>query len=482
MASSPFHSLGYIGPQHEAAWAVMRRYDQILAEVVDDLLRSPPEYILIQASVLGGKTTFGYQLLEWVGQRHREMLLVYLDLGGLGMDPKESQIVQRIQHAIQDRLAALIESGSLQDQLEQSARAVVGLLQSEGFGDLDDLLRTVLQNLDVFDRVVLVIDRIGALSDGLHEAFQERLRSIHSRRTSGPLKRFSVVLLAESLRHQRGAVSPLSNVVKRYSLDDFTRAEFVDFIGRCESELDGTTFQGDAVEYIFNKTNGQLVMVQKICDLATRCKPPGTRVEVNDAREAIALCCQEPGGVVPRLLGQAEALKDTATTRNRLDEILRGSPVLNFEAFPGVAQLVNAGIIKRGADGKSIFRSPLLREMLLWAYMDSYAFPVLSKTEQYLLTLPHVLSVVVDDQLSGLVRDAVPNTSRGPFSAEEGSELEDLAMDVLRTQNLDIDAEEIRFFFNRYYPNESATEIGQETILMLMARVYLSWCHEELRG
>lgn len=478
MASSPFHSLGFIGPQHKAPWAAMRRYDEILTEVVDDLRQSPAEYVLVRAPILSGKTTYGYQLMERVSERHPEILVVYLDLGGLGTDPMESQIVHRVQNAIRDRLTDLIHADSLGEWQENAARGTVSSLEIGGFGDLNEMLRSVLQSLDAFERVVLVIDGIGSLRDDLHEAFQERLRAIHANRSAGPLKRFSMVILAESLHRQQGNVSPLSNVVKRYALKDFTEDEFRTFIRRCEESLGGLTFDGKAADYLFEKTGGHMVMVQKILEAATKSKIAPTHVEIKDILEGIALCYEERGGVVPRLLGRADTINDEA--RNRLGDILRGNSVLHHEAFADVAQLVDAGIVKEGAHGRSVCRSPLLREFLLKKYMNTHALPVLTKTEQGLATLPQVLFVLINDPLLAKVRDAVADASQGPSSTERESKLEALVLGVLEEEGLDMDEEAIRFFFNRYFPDDSAQEVGRETVLRLMAKVYLNWCTEEM--
>lgn len=43
---SLFHLRGYLGPQHTAAWSVMKWHDDALREVCQDLDRDPPEYVL----------------------------------------------------------------------------------------------------------------------------------------------------------------------------------------------------------------------------------------------------------------------------------------------------------------------------------------------------------------------------------------------------------------------------------------------------
>ena len=65
---SPFYLRGYIDPQYTAAWSVMKWHDAVLSNVLRDLDRDPPEYILVRAPALSGKTTFAMQLIERAGQ------------------------------------------------------------------------------------------------------------------------------------------------------------------------------------------------------------------------------------------------------------------------------------------------------------------------------------------------------------------------------------------------------------------------------
>ena len=61
---SPFYLRGYIDPQYTAAWSVMKWHDAVLSNVLRDLDRDPPEYILVRAPALSGKTTFAMQFIS----------------------------------------------------------------------------------------------------------------------------------------------------------------------------------------------------------------------------------------------------------------------------------------------------------------------------------------------------------------------------------------------------------------------------------
>jgi hypothetical protein len=107
---SPFHLRGYIGPQHTVAWSVMKWNDDVLSNVLRDLDRDPPEYILVRAPALGGKTTFAMQLMERATSERPDIFVVYLPLGA--MTTSWPIFLQQIHQAFVNGVGLLLDSTS----------------------------------------------------------------------------------------------------------------------------------------------------------------------------------------------------------------------------------------------------------------------------------------------------------------------------------------------------------------------------------
>jgi len=60
----------------------MKRHDDIFASVVRDLDHDPPEYVLVWAPALGGKTTFAMQLVYGLAESRPDILMVYVPVVG----------------------------------------------------------------------------------------------------------------------------------------------------------------------------------------------------------------------------------------------------------------------------------------------------------------------------------------------------------------------------------------------------------------
>lgn len=77
----PFHLRGFIGPQNTGGWRAMKWHEDTLTAVFRDLDREPPEYILVRAPALGGKTTFAMQFMDRGAASRSDFFFAYLPLG-----------------------------------------------------------------------------------------------------------------------------------------------------------------------------------------------------------------------------------------------------------------------------------------------------------------------------------------------------------------------------------------------------------------
>lgn len=236
----PFHLRGYIGPQHASAWKAMKRHDDTLRAVFQDLDRDPPEYSLVRAPAQSGKTTFAMQFLHRAASDRPDILAIYLPLGATTASQQDflRQVRDSFVKGVGELLDGIASTRISDKSLELSV--VLPSLAALEFGDLDELLRGLLLRLPrSFRRTVLVLDDLDRVPLALRGQIAEALRTIHAGRSTGPLKAFSVLTLARSLLHGPQAVSPLSNVMPSYRLKDFSPFDTGKFLNRCGQALGG---------------------------------------------------------------------------------------------------------------------------------------------------------------------------------------------------------------------------------------------------
>jgi len=200
----------------------------------------------------------------------------------------------------------------------------------------------------------------------LQESITEELRSIYVGRQYGSLSRFSVILLARSLLNYPSAVSPLADIVREYSLGDFTLEDTNRFLDRCGTFLSGLTFTTEAVRYLHCKTGGQAVAIQRICSTATQNKADSSIVNQADILDGICDCFQTIGGFVD---GALDLHSLSVESKETLDRLLRGNIILPFEFDPAVGQLTGLGIAKISDKKGCTFRSPLIQELLVYLFL-----------------------------------------------------------------------------------------------------------------
>lgn len=466
---SPFHQRGYIGPQHRAAWAAMKWHSDTLRLVIRDLNQIPPEFVLIRAPAFGGKTTFAMQLMYKLEEENSGILAIYLPFGGA--NATHARFLEDVRDNLIARLTAWLESNE-EDQLDSvQIRDAMNSWASLRASNLAELLRKLLWQIpEAFRRVVFVLDDCEVLASDQLNLIAEELRSIHATRRFGPLSRFSVVVLARSLLRYPTVISPLAGVVKEYRLEDFTFDDTQQFLSRCGDALEGSTFDPEAVRYLYQKTQGQSVAVQRICSSATKSTVRPSVVQLTDILQGICACFETGGGFVHSLL-DIDTLPPDA--RFKLDRLLRGNDILPFDLDPAVEVLLNLGIATIKDGRHCACRSPLVRELLAYRYWIVQDLPRLSLNDCKLLELPQVIPLLCDD----LLFDAM---CTAPLPAQAGFNLEqaEVAVKALVEKRFpEIDLEGIRFSCGRYFVGTPPP--SRDEVLRIIAKVYLHWSKKD---
>jgi AcrR family transcriptional regulator len=469
---SPFHLRGYIGPQHTAAWKAMKWHHDTLRAVFQDLDRDPPEYILVRGPALSGKTTFAMQFLDRAASARPDILAVYLPLGATTTSP--TIFLQQIRQAFLTRVGQLLDSMTIQD-LTLELSDVLASWKTLHFGNLEELLRGLIRELPGrFSRVVLLLDDCDRVPVGGRVHMAEALRTIHADRAAGPLRRFSVLILGRSLLRGPQAVSPLANVVRTYWLRDLSLDDLRAFLERCGEALGGVRFSPESIMYLDRKVSGQAVMLQMICQAAAQDKTPSTGVELGDVLGAVCGCYEDESAVVDRVTNIA---KLTAEAHSVLVDVLRELPVPCFEFEPGIAELVDFGMIVPGPNHLSVCRSELVRELLVSRYFHETELPDLTMPETYLITVPNVLAMVVSERLFGRVEERVKRAASVGFALDATRETEAVA--ALIDSGYPLDRREIQYCYDRYYSLLRPRKIDLEDVLRVVAKIHLAWCKDD---
>src|SRR5579862_5219500 len=231
---TPFHLRGFISPQHPAAWKAMKWHDTILSTVFQDLDCDPPEYILVTAPALSGKTTFAMQFRARAASERPDIFTVYTSLGAVST---LATLLHQIRQSFIDQVGELLDSMKVQDMTLELSETLASWGSLE-FEDLQELLRGLIRYLpDRYRRVVLMLDDCDQMLGGGDGGVADTLRAIHADRITGPLRGFSIIILGRSLLRRPGAASPLANVVKLHKLKDFSHEDVTAFLRRCGNAL-----------------------------------------------------------------------------------------------------------------------------------------------------------------------------------------------------------------------------------------------------
>lgn len=453
----PFHLRGFIGPQNTGGWRAMKWHEDTLTAVFRDLDREPPEYILVRAPALGGKTTFAMQFMDRGAASRSDFFFAYLPLGGAPQD-----FLQQVRNSFVTRgvrlLDLMIETGGHHDPIRELSAAVTAWKAVEvGNLDLEELLRSLLHQLpECFSRVVLVLDDCDRLPEELRRQLGEEFRRVHALRPTGVLRRFSVLILARSLLRGPHAVSPLANVVKAYRLRDFTRADLDAFL----------RFEPEIADYLHRKTGGQTVLLQRILKVAAEGQPSSEVIGLVHVLGAVCKCFEEGGGVVDRLL---DVTKLTKEGRAKLIEALKEIPVLAFEFDPAVAELVDLGTVKTGDHLRLVCRSPLIRELYISRFLVPDGLRHVAPSDKYLTTIPCVLAMCLSQHLLTSVRERLRKVEKIGYAAH--STPETVAVEVLRKSGYPLDIREVQYCYQRYYGDLLPRQIELDDVLRAVARV-----------
>jgi hypothetical protein len=467
----PFHLRGHISPQRPAAWKAMKWHDAVLNAVLDDLDRDPPEYILVRAPALSGKTTFAVQFRERVLARRPDIFTVYIPVGAMTISPEV--FLYQLRQAFLDHVGELLDSMTVQDLSMELSDALVAWGTLE-FEDLHGLLRGLIRHLPSrYRRVVVVIDDCDRVPARVRMDLAEALRTIHADRATGPLRGFSILLLGRSLLRGPEAVSPLCNVVQTHRLRDFSPQDVAEFIQRCSNAAGGMRVSSDTVDYFYRKTRGHAVVLQRLLKTAAG-RQDLTSIDLVDAYRAVCDCYEQGGGIVDRLL-DLSPLSDGALTY--LDSIMRGAalPCLEFE--PGIAELVDLGLVAPGPTGLCICRSPLVHELLVRRYFAEPALPDLTTAERYLVGVPPVLAMVASDTLFHRVKDRLRAAVSTGFA--QGVAPINAAVGALKDSGHSIDLSEIQYYYDRFYGELSPLRLETGDVLRVVAKVHLAWSKED---
>jgi hypothetical protein len=472
---NPFHLRGYIGPPHSGGWRAMKWHEETLLAVFRDLDREPPEYVLVRAPALGGKTTFAMQFIDRVDSGRKEIFAAYLPLGGTIATPQD--FLQQVCNSFVDRGGRLLDdlmvaAGGSYDPIRELEEAVAAWKALE-CSDLEELLRGLLRALpERFSRAVLILDDCDRLPEKLRLLLGEAFRTIHAYRPTSILRRFTILITARSLLRGPQAVSPLANVCKPYSLGDFTPDDLKAFLKRSES-VSGFRFAPETVDYLYEKTSGQAVMLQRILRTATLDKQVSAVIQIPDILDAVCQCFEKGGGVVDRLL---DVTKLTPEARLKLIDVLEELPVPALEFDPAVADLIDMGTVRQGSNHRLICRSPLIREFYVARYLPRRDLPSLEPVDEFLLNLPCVLAMVMSKNLLNSVQDCILHVSKHGFNDDTP---ETAAIEVLRKSGYPLDLREVQYCYRRYFGDLLPREIELTDILRTVAKVLVAWSNDD---
>jgi hypothetical protein len=468
---NPFHVRGHITQKDAAAWRAMKWHDSLLIALLQDLEREPPPYTLVRGPAMSGKTTFAMQFRARVAADHPEIFAVYVPLGAT--ITSLSHLLHQIHQAFVERVGELLDSAVVQDATLVLSEA----LTHWGTIDLDDLhvtLRELIQWLpEQYRRVVLILDDFDRMPDEIRLTAAETLRTIFADRSSGPLKGFSLLLLGQSLMRGPQAVSPLANVVKTYRLGDFSRDDFKAFISRSGEALGGVVIQENAADYLYRKANGQIVMLQRLLKTATAGRQGAIEVEISDAYRSVVDCFEPGGGIVDHMV-DVGALAEEA--QRALDAVLRGTPLPCWESEPGIAELIDLGLVIPGPTHLCICRSPLIRELLVTRYRLELESFDLSQKEYTVANIPPVAVAVVTESLLHGVESRLAAIAKDMLIP--GGDLLAEAVGVLIASDCALDLDEVQFYYDRYFGELFPAKIGLDDIFRAIAKILLAWSKE----
>ncbi len=167
----------------------------------------------------------------------------------------------------------------------------------------------------------------------------------------------------------------------------------------------------------------------------------------------------------------------TPEALSRLTDVLRDSPIPSFEFEPGIAELVDLGMIVPGPNHLSVCRSELVRELLIRRYIHEAELPDLTMSETFLVKVPSVLAMVVSERLFHRVEERIKQAARIGFAPNTNRETEAAA--ALVDSGYSLDLREVEYWYDRYYSHLSPRKIELEDVLRVVAKIYLAWCKDD---
>ena len=167
----------------------------------------------------------------------------------------------------------------------------------------------------------------------------------------------------------------------------------------------------------------------------------------------------------------------TGEARSKLIAVLQEHPVPAFEFEPAIAELVDLGTVKPGANNRCVCRSPLVRELLVYRYFRREELPNLTPEEQYLLEVPCVFAMAASERLFSKVSDRIRHAGKMGFALGGSPEKEAVA--ALRESGYPLDLREIQYWHRRYYSDLGVKEIELEDVFRLVAKIFLAWSGDD---
>jgi hypothetical protein len=251
------------------------------------------QYFVIHAARQSGKTTYLKDLNDRLNAAGRYYTL-YCSLESVQgiADPKEGipAIISCIKNSL---LFSSIPGGNR-------------FAENADLADYISVLRTVLtffcMKLD--KPLVILFDEADCLSENTLILFLRQLRSGYNERSSVPFVHSVALVGMRNIRDYKakvrpdseslGSASPFNIVAKTYTLQNFTKEEIARLY-RQHTDETGQIFEEDAIELVWEQTQGQPWLVNAVANevtveiLQSDCTKPVTAELVNEAIQTIIL-------------------------------------------------------------------------------------------------------------------------------------------------------------------------------------------------
>lgn len=315
--------------------------NQVLSDgqFLEELAQKQEWYAILSAEGTG-KTSF----LNWIASELGAQARHWLVVGPIDMAKwhNHDQVVPLLQHILEVAQAA--------------AGQELGPDSAETRLHLSDFAQRLTTSIGSPRRVLLLLDNFQKLPLSLATDFTRQLKDLHN----SSISRITCVIAGDDdLDTIHQTVSPLSGIVKSYSLADFEPRDVFQLL-EYAAQAD-VTLSRRAEEQLMEITEGQPLYVWALLEVCHQQRPSGKPIDLNRARQETL----RTDGRLGQLLGQtAETLRLPANTL-AVSALLRLIRKEDFDLSGAYTdRLELKGVVRHHAD-KVVWRNPIVRDYFI---------------------------------------------------------------------------------------------------------------------